>query len=313
MVKQESSTEILLSILGVISLILITVGVSFAFFTYEEEERIENPLNNGNLSLIYTKSLYTERGISISDFIPVDDSTGRKLNSDQYVFDFRIVGDSSDTSEIPYEITLRKDDFSILDGREIKVYLTELDEDIENPTIANSSSIRTFLSFEQTSVVSEEKEIEKTIYTGFVPANTKNYEKSFRLRIWVSDSVEDLSEEQILQREKGNPYFKTELNVYANAKTVSTGEVLDAEKIEFSDISPMVVGGTQEVSVIFTPFLTTDKTLSFTSSDNNIITITEQENGKILLTALKEGTATIEAITSNGIVERCDVTVIQGN
>ena len=42
MVQRDSSIQILLSILGVISLILVTVGVSFAFFTYEQEVQIEN-------------------------------------------------------------------------------------------------------------------------------------------------------------------------------------------------------------------------------------------------------------------------------
>jgi len=44
MVRQDSSMQILLSVLGVISLILITVGVSFAFFTYENEVEIEKYL-----------------------------------------------------------------------------------------------------------------------------------------------------------------------------------------------------------------------------------------------------------------------------
>jgi len=50
MVRKDSSIQILLSILGVISLILITVGVSFAFFTYEKQEAIENNLNEGKIS-----------------------------------------------------------------------------------------------------------------------------------------------------------------------------------------------------------------------------------------------------------------------
>lgn len=312
MVPKESSIQILLSILGVISLILITVGVSFAFFTYEKELHIENTINDGKLSLIYTENTYSERGISISDLNSLDDDLGKTVYSDKYIFDFRIVGDSSNSSEIPYEITLRKEDFSILNEQYVKVFLTELKNDKEIGLVSNLGSVRTFDMLKQTEVISSNEEIEKTIYSGVIPANTKNYEKKFRLRIWVSDEIQNMDVSQLVL-EEGNPYFQVKLNAYATAKTVTKSESVEATSINFSDVSPMIVGGTQEISVNFEPVTTTDKSLEWSSSDPSIISITPLENGKAELKALKIGTSTIQIKTNNGLTENISVEVIEIN
>lgn len=308
MIQKESSIQILLSILGVISLILITVGVSFAFFTYEKELHIENNLNDGKLSLIYTENTYSERGISIVDLTSFDDSLGKTLYSDKYIFDFRIVGDSSKCSDIPYEITLRKEDFSILDEEYVKVYLTELKNGKEIGLVSNSGSVRTFDMFNQTEIISSDEMIEKTIYSGVIPADTKNYEKKFRLRVWVSDNIKKF-DTSLLEKQENIPYFKVSLNAYANTKTVTRSESVEASSISFSDVSPMVIGGTQEVQINFEPITTTDKSLEWSSSDPTVISVTSLENGKAILKALNNGTSTIDVKTSNGLTKSITVDV----
>jgi len=311
MVRQDSSAQILLSILGVISLILITVGVSFAFFTYEKQVAIENKLNEGKISLIYSKNLYSDRGLSITSITPVDDSLGKTFNSDKYVFDFRIVGDSKGNPEIPYEITLRKDVASLLEESNVKVYLTEIDggKEVESELTTSSGHVKTFNVLNQTDVISANEEIEKTIYQGEIPADTSNYEKSFRLRIWISDTVTSstaLTPEEIV----GNILFQVNLNVYANVKTVMKGEIIEATALTISDIAPMVVGSTQEVSASFTPVTTTDQTLTWTSSHPEIVSIANTEDGKTVLISNAIGTAEIKATSQNGISKTVTVTVM---
>ena len=311
MVRQDSSAQILLSILGVISLILITVGVSFAFFTYEKQVAIENKLNDGKIYLIYSKNLYSDRGLSITNITPVDDSLGKNFNSDKYVFDFRIVGNSKGNPEIPYEITLRKDITSLLEENNVKVYLTEIEgeQEVESELTVSSGNVKTFNVLNQTDVISANDEIEKTIYQGTIPADTSNYEKNFRLRIWVSDKVASttkLTPEEIV----GNILFQVELNVYANVKTVMKGEVIEATALTISDIAPMVVGSTQEVSASFTPVTTTDQSLTWTSSHPEIVSIAKTEDGKTVLIANAIGTAEIKAMSQNGISKTVSVTVM---
>ncbi len=311
MVRQDSSVQILLSILGVISLILITVGVSFAFFTYEKQIAIENNLNEGKISLIYSKNLYSDRGLSITSLTPVDDSLGKNFNSDKYVFDFRIVGNSSGNPEIPYEITLRKDVASILAENNVKVYLTEIngEEEIESELTTSSGKVKTFDVLKQTEVISAREEIEKTIYQGTIPSDTANYEKSFRLRIWVSENSTGLAN-LITEEVVKDFFFQVELNVYANAKTVTKGEVVEATAITLSDIAPMIVGSTQEISVTFTPVTTTNQLLTWTSSNPEIVSIAKTEDGRTVLIANAAGNATIQAMSQNGISQTVNVIVV---
>ncbi len=311
MVRKDSSIQILLSILGVISLILITVGVSFAFFTYEKQEAIENNLNEGKISLIYSKNLYSDRGLAITSFTPVDDSLGKTSNSDKYIFDFRIIGDSLKNPEIPYEITLRKKASSILSESDVKVYLTEIsgEEEKETELTTSSGKVKTFDILKQTEVISASEEIEKTIYQGQIPANTADFEKSFRLRIWVSSNAVGISN-QDLEKIVGNTLFDVELNVYASAKTVTKGETIEATALTLSDIAPMLVGSTQEISATFTPVTTTNQTLTWTSSHPEIVSIAKTEDGRTILIANAVGTATIQVTSQNGISQTVEVTVL---
>lgn len=311
MVRQDSSMQILLSVLGVISLILITVGVSFAFFTYENEVEIENDVNDGKISLIYSKNIYSDRGLSITSLSAVDDSLGKQFDSDKYIFDFRILGNSTANSEIPYEITLRKDQLSVLNEKNVKVYLTEIvdGEEKEAPLTISYGKVRTFDTLTQTDVIKANEEIEKVIYQGVIPANTSDYQKSFRLRIWVSDESGNLLNSGLVINEIINSYFKVDLNVYTNVTMVSKGEIVSATELVFSDISPMVVGSVQEIKAVFYPITTTDKSLVWTSSHPEVISIKENPDGSIYLVANSAGSSVIRACSSNGIIENVTVTV----
>lgn len=315
MVRQDSSIQILLSILGVISLILVTVGVSFAFFSYEKEIQIENYGNKGKISLIYAKNQFSEQGIRMDSLNPVDDLSMKTSNESKYIFDFRIVGTSSANSEIPYEITLRKNKNSLLDENLVKVYLTELDGEKEVDTLFTTSmnEPKTFQVLTQTGVISANDEIEKTIYKGVIPPNQKDYVKKFRLRIWASSDALPLMDSLLLERKENQPFFDVKLNVYSEAMTIAQEETVEATGITFGELAPMVVGGTQVVQATFTPVTTTDKTLTWTSSNPEIISVAIQEDGSAVLTANSLGNAVIQAISQNGVCQNVTVSVVDPN
>ena len=86
---------------------------------------------------------------------------------------------------------------------------------------------------------------------------------------------------------------------------VATNPVIAAEKITLDKTSLSIVKGkTAALKATITPADTTDKTVSWFTSDKTVATV---KNGNV--TAVKEGTCTITAKTANGKKATCKVTV----
>ena len=213
--------QIVITVLAIVSLIVITVGVSYSFFTYTREGTTENVIKSGSITFLYTEVSKVGRGIELSDAYPISDEEGKMQTGEGKVFDFKVTSTTSSSTSIPYEVTARKKADSTLDEEAVKVYLTEVDGEEKGILLDKYSNL------EQTSVNVPSGTVEKTIYTGIVPANNSNYEKNFRLRMWIDNSI-DFSP---VKDESGNdiyPYnnktFTLTVNVYANGKVV-TGEL----------------------------------------------------------------------------------------
>ena len=213
--------QIVITVLAIVSLIVITLGVSYSFFTYTREGTTENVIKSGSITFLYTEVSKVGRGIELSDAYPISDEEGKMQTGEGKVFDFKVTSTTSSSTSIPYEVTARKKADSTLGEEAVKVYLTEVDGEEKGILLDKYSNL------EQTSVNVPSGTVEKTIYTGIVPANNGNYEKNFRLRMWIDNSV-DFSP---VKDESGNdiyPYnnktFTLTVNVYANGKVV-TGEL----------------------------------------------------------------------------------------
>ena len=96
----------------------------------------------------------------------------------------------------------------------------------------------------------------------------------------------------------------------SNGKTATCTVTVSKKIVEATGISlnktslSLHEGASETLTVTITPADTTDKTVTWTSSDTNVATVS---NGKI--TAVKVGKATITATTSNGKTATCTVTV----
>ena len=75
----KKSTGLLLSILGVISLVLITAGVTYAFFSYAKQGTTENVIKTGTITFLYDELEGVGNGIKITDAIPMTDEVGKAL------------------------------------------------------------------------------------------------------------------------------------------------------------------------------------------------------------------------------------------
>lgn len=229
--KKETKEEIknqsrILLILALFLLIAVTSGVSYAFFSYTKTGTTENMITTGRITFLYDEKSANGNGISITNAFPISDSVGKKLTGNNQVFDFRILATSVNSS-IPYEITARKKSDSDDMDHAIKLYLTELEntKEIETPLTIKGDTVKRYSELSQTSILVTDGTVEKTLYTDTVPANTKDYEKNFRLRMWLANDT-DFSP---IQDEEGNDTypmnqkkFSIIVNVYSPSPVITS-------------------------------------------------------------------------------------------
>ena len=212
MKKNSKKKQVLLTLLGVISLIVITVGVTYAFFNYAKEGTTDNTIQTGSITFLYTEVSGVGKVISLTEAYPVADSIGKVQVGEGKVFDFKVTSNISMNSNIDYQVTARKKTGSTLANSVVKVYLTEVNGTEQELLLSKYSELS------QTDRVDANKYTEKVLYESRVPANTSNYEKNFRLRMWVSDDTD------FTDGSMNDKIFTLTVNVYADGKVVTSEE-----------------------------------------------------------------------------------------
>lgn len=224
-IKQQSRT---LLILALFLLVAVTAGVSYAFFTYTRLGTTENTITTGTITFLYDEKEALGNGISITDAYPMSDDNGVLLTGANNVFDFKVLATATGNANIPYEVTARKKATSDDIDSNVKLYLTEVTSDSETaaPLTVNNDVVRKFSELTQTNTAVGDGIVEKTIYRDTVPANSTDYEKNFRLRMWISDDTDFsgvVDEEGNTNYPMNDKTFTVTVNVYANATVVSAG------------------------------------------------------------------------------------------
>ncbi len=220
--KKNEKKEILWMLVALVSLAVITLGISVAFFNYTKEGTTENTVTSGTITFLYTEVSGIGKGIQISDAYPMTDEQGKEQTGQGSYFDFKITSQTTSNISIPYEVTARKSNDSTLDDQVVRLYLTELNGDEEKEILLENYS-----KLQQTGQETAKGYTEKTIYTDKVPAKQSNYEKNFRLRMWIDEKTDFSGKEE----ETGNvtyPYngktFTLTVNVYSNGNVVTKEE-----------------------------------------------------------------------------------------
>ena len=213
---KNKKKQIIITLIAIISLIVITVGVTYAFFNYSRTGTTDNVVKTGGITFLYTEVSGVGKGISLTDAYPVADSIGKVQTGEGKVFDFKVTSNISMNSSIGYQVTARKKTGSTLANSAVKVYLTEVNGTEQELLLSKYSELS------QTDRVDANKYIEKVLYEGRVPANTANYEKNFRLRMWIADDT-DYSPNENGEYPMNNKKFTVTVNVYANATVVTGG------------------------------------------------------------------------------------------
>ena len=237
---KNKKKQIIITLIAIISLIVITVGVTYAFFNYAKEGTTDNTIQTGTITFLYTEVSGVGKGISLTEAYPVSDSIGKVQVGEGKVFDFKVTSNISMNSSIGYQVTARKKTGSTLANSAVKVYLTEVNGTEQELLLSKYSEL------DQTDKVDSSKYDERILYEATVPANTKNYEKNFKLRMWVSDDT-DFSDGSM-----NDKTFTLTVNVYADGKVVTdnldTTNTLDSITVSDCTLDPAFNSATTEYS-----------------------------------------------------------------
>ena len=213
MEQNHKKKQIIIALL-LVALLCLTFGVSFAFFTYMKQGSTINSITTGNLTFYYDEKEAIGNGIQLTNSLPTSDDVGKGMMGSNQVFDFQVVADAVG-EDIFYEVTMDKQESSTLSGNHVKVYLTTIEGSLEQE-VANSMSggeVKTYTEYDTTEVKDAEG---KTLYQENIPNGTSDYEKNFRLRMWISEGATSVVGGKWAYSEKE---FSIKVNVYANPET----------------------------------------------------------------------------------------------
>ena len=237
---KNKKKQIIITLIGIISLIVITVGVTYAFFNYSRTGTTDNVVKTGGITFLYTEVSGVGKGISLTEAYPVADSIGKVQVGEGKVFDFKVTSNIEMNSSIGYQVTARKKTGSTLANSAVKVYLTEVNGTEQELLLSKYSELS------QTDKVDISKYDERILYEATVPANTANYEKNFRLRMWVSDDTD------FTDGSMNDKTFTLTVNVYADGKVVTdnldTTNTLDSITVSDCTLDPAFNSATTEYS-----------------------------------------------------------------
>ena len=232
----------LIAVLACLGIILTTVGVTVAWFTYSKDGQKENTIRSGNVTFHYQEE---SRIIDIDDMMPMTDDQGKRQTD---YFDFTITSNTSRTLDIPYYITVRRteDSESNMDNI-VKVYLTKVTGEGQNEqetqvALSKFSNLNHYTNSAINIPLSE-----KSLYNDTVLAGTTGYTQKYRLRMWI-----DYDANYIVQTDGEEDSYPLQDKSYALMVNVyGEGNDIGASEANFRNstaITKLTVGGTELTS-----------------------------------------------------------------
>ena len=166
------------------SVVALTVGVTFAFFSYAKEGTTDNTITTQSIEFLYTEVDKVGAGIAIEDAYPISDTQGKAQTGAGKVFNFKVTSIVGNTIDIPYTVTARKKNLdNSLDDEAVRIYLTEVSGASEKQLLLDNYNVLD--DYQNT----PNGYTEKVIYNGLVASGSTNYEKNFRLRMWIDSDI----------------------------------------------------------------------------------------------------------------------------
>ncbi len=206
----KNQKKIIISSVLLLLLIMVTIGVTFAAFTYSKKGTVENTIETGTVTLTYTEG---KTGILLNEAYPMSDEKGKVLTGEDNVFDFTVQANLSRTMSIGYEVTAVKipiTDMTPLEDDEVKLYLERaIDPD------TNYSEV-----FAPSHYLPRDNQTEIGSPIGSMILDTGTFTESgttihnYRLRMWVDENTSIPSGE--------SRKYGVRINVYAKQDIIAT-------------------------------------------------------------------------------------------
>jgi len=220
----KEKRKILITLVLLLSIICVTIGVTFAAFRFVKQGTVENTLETGTVMLTYTEG---KTGIILEDALPINDETGKMLTGENNVFDFTVTATLGKATTIGYEVTAVKipiTDMEPLLDNEVKLYL----ERAIDPGNTYTSIL------EPTNFIPIDNRTEIGSPVGSMILDQGNFTEegttihNYRLRMWVDENTE-ITEVQKKYGIKINVYAKQDVIMYTDescfAFDLTNGEI----------------------------------------------------------------------------------------
>lgn len=206
----------ILSIIGAILIILIVVGVTYAFFSYTKTGETSNQISTGEISFQFVDG----DEINITNAFPISTAEGVALTGDNNVCTFVVKGNIA-KGDIDYTVSAVEGDPSSDPTKTKRFYDEGIFLYIESDDVEN-------VSFTPTEGYDEGKAIGSlplVLGTGTVSARTET-SRTFTVKMWIDDSVvkikdreenTDTTDSIYTSDEYMSLYYSIKIKVEANA------------------------------------------------------------------------------------------------
>ncbi len=169
---------IVASVLCIVILFLTVIGVGYISFYYSKYGEQINQVAISTITMSYSEKT---NGINLTDAYPMKDDVGKALNDENLYFDFTINTSIKENVIINYIITASKQSDSTLPDDAIKVYLTEINNDVETQILSPTKISSLNKTKENENNIPEDEFI--LLNSSFNVSESHNY----RLRMWIAD------------------------------------------------------------------------------------------------------------------------------
>ncbi|MEG2283152.1 MAG: hypothetical protein RSB99_00790 [Bacilli bacterium] len=208
--NNNSTKQVLLSVLGVAILVVAVVGVSFAFFTYSQAGTTENTITTGTLVFKYDEKT---SGINLTNAVPITDVEGKALTGASNVFDFSVTSTIKGNTTISYEISAKSDVSKIdaakrLDPKYVKVRLSS----ITDGSAVSGTELK--LAYFDKLTPATGDATSSLLYTGIATASDTPVTKWYRLQMWMADT-DSASQPTVMNESTNGKIFTIKVNVTA--------------------------------------------------------------------------------------------------
>ena len=208
--NENSSKQVLLSVIGIAVLVVAVVGVSFAFFTYSKGGTENNTLTTGSIFFDFTEG----NRINLTNQFPMADSAGETLTTAQNgALEFTVKGYDTSKKGIAYTVYAvpgeAVDTKTRFKDSEIKLNLSTSATGVTN-NYSTSKAVVENGSLTASGIV---------LATGKITATSSatQQEDKYTLRMWISDAVTiGATGATYTETQFANLYYSLKIKVVAN-------------------------------------------------------------------------------------------------